>query len=531
MWSLLRLILVGAVMGCGNVWAADLASEIAGAAGKPVTFVIDQPVSVSSNLTIPANVVLEFKNNGQLDLASGVKLEFNGKIQAVRTEIFTGSGKVCGRPQVDAVFPEWFGAGKVNRGDDAPALQKAIDFALSGTVYSVPGQWGERAIPVDLGCNKYYLKSGVKGSLYLNLRGNNATLTVLDGFPNDAFAVSVELEKGRAPYPLPAAVQISGIQFESFPNAISVKSSNADQSQVMINACRFASIGSNFYLKENVAKPEYCSPDFKLGTAIYMNSQSSLNRITDCRFSHCHRVLYLASGDYTVMDRAWISTRAIVQDEKITGLRYSPIVVKGGYLIMRDSMGIPTRRGSLTKIWGTPEGYPGYPEPKKDPSIIYANQAENAWIANYAGVYCENVRFGGEYGGFAAVNNFAPATLYKLYQVKIVNSMLRQEFNEPAVRLFAIPNLLDVSDNYGMSCYCYGRFSFEGKDYRFKIGKILEFAPSLSAEDKQKILLPDNMRHVSIHVGNNHNALGLRFEDIKANMIPPELIPFTVLRK
>jgi len=527
MRRLLSLIGLCAAMSCGEnaVFGGDLAAEIAGAAGKETTIVIDQPTAVDTALTVPRNITLEFKNSGRLDLAGSAKLEINGKIQAGRTEIFTGNGKVYGRPQIEAVYPEWFGARKVDKGNDAPAIQKAINLALNGTVYSISGQWGEQAIPVDLGHFKYYLKNGVKGSLYLNLRGDNATLTNMNGFPGDAFAVTAELEKGKAPYPMAAAVQISGIQFESFPNGIAIKTGNADQSQVLISDCRFTSIGNGYFYKEKVYSKEFCSPEFKFGTAIYLDSQSSLNRIIGCRFSHCHRVLYLVRGDYTVMERAWITVRPIVQDEKIKSLRYSPIVVKGGYLIMRDVMGIPARRGSMTKIFGTPEGYPGYPEPKIDPSIIYANQAENAWIANFAAVYCENVRFGGEYGGMAAVNNFAPATLYRPWEVKLVNCLLRSEFNEPAVRLFAVPNLLEVKDCYGIFCYRFGRFSLNGKDYRFKIGKILEFAPSLTAEEKKKIFDPESIKNVSIHIGNNHNALGLSANDLKPNMAPPELVP------
>jgi len=55
-------------------------------------------------------------------------LTINGAIEAGLWQIFDGQGKVTGNPKIEAVYPEWFGAKGDGMTDDAPAIQKAIDF-------------------------------------------------------------------------------------------------------------------------------------------------------------------------------------------------------------------------------------------------------------------------------------------------------------------------------------------------------------------------------------------------------------------
>lgn len=459
---------------------------------KPQTITIPQGRHRIRSTVIPKNIALRFQNGAMLEVPKGERLEINGPIEAGRFQIFTGDGSVSGDPVVNAVYPEWFGAGIAAQADASPALQKAIDFATSSARINRQMQWGENIPRIDLGKGVFHLSKGLVVNTLLQFVGDGAVLQPLPGFPEREFALSVHLLKIGKRH-TSAEVYISGLRFGAFSNGIYIDTNNADRSSVIIERCRFHNIGEQFY-RNNWADKTFCSPEFKFGAAIYLDSQSSLNRISDCFFNVCHRVLYVEKGDYVLFNNSWISTRAIIQGRDIKGLRYSPIVNKA-YLIMRDIMGIPQQRGTPEKrIWHPTIGdyrakdyYPGHPDPYADPSILYADQAENAWIANYKKLLCDNVRFGGEYGGFCAVNNFARWNKFNFCSITILNSSLCHEFNEPTIRLFEIPFSISMRDNTYLRVYMEGReFEAEGKKHQFK-PKLIDFAPSLTAENIERL--------------------------------------------
>ena len=84
---------------------------------------------VAENIKIPENVTLKFSGAGKLIINSGATLEINGGISAPIALIFQGEGRVSGRPRVDYVVPQWFGAKGDEIADDTQALQKAADLA------------------------------------------------------------------------------------------------------------------------------------------------------------------------------------------------------------------------------------------------------------------------------------------------------------------------------------------------------------------------------------------------------------------
>jgi len=67
-------------------FAGNLVTAISAIGSTDTTLVINDAVTVSANLTIPANVMLRFENTGLITISSGARLFINGTVQADRLQ-------------------------------------------------------------------------------------------------------------------------------------------------------------------------------------------------------------------------------------------------------------------------------------------------------------------------------------------------------------------------------------------------------------------------------------------------------------
>ena len=67
-------------------FGSSLSTAISAIGSADTTLVINDAVTVSANLTVPANVTLRFENTGLITISSGVRLFINGAVQADRLQ-------------------------------------------------------------------------------------------------------------------------------------------------------------------------------------------------------------------------------------------------------------------------------------------------------------------------------------------------------------------------------------------------------------------------------------------------------------
>lgn len=102
--------------------------------GKKKAFLLipDKQI-VQGRLSIPANIILLFKNSGVINISRDAELIINGPIQAGRKQIFSGPGAtiIYGGASRKA-FPEWWGAKRDGKSDDTKPVQAAITSLSAG---------------------------------------------------------------------------------------------------------------------------------------------------------------------------------------------------------------------------------------------------------------------------------------------------------------------------------------------------------------------------------------------------------------
>jgi hypothetical protein len=106
---------------------ANLQAAITDAGAAPRSLVISNAQSISSPLTIPANVAVRITGGGQIAIPSGMTLTINGAFEAPLRQVFAGGGAVRWGSHIATVYPQWWGAKMDGVTDDHIMIQAAID--------------------------------------------------------------------------------------------------------------------------------------------------------------------------------------------------------------------------------------------------------------------------------------------------------------------------------------------------------------------------------------------------------------------
>lgn len=272
------------------------------------------------------------------------------------------------------------------------ALDWQAEQTFADPVASALGGARGFAPAVDLLSASYILTSALEmTSRYAHIVGHGAILE-----PHASFSGTAGLLADGTGW----RITIDGLQFQDFATAIYLDSSNVNSGVVNIRNCGFFNSSSR---------------------AVFLECQSSITTIADCLFRDNKRELYIEKGDRVVMQRGWIS-RGVLDEDYDGGI---VVADSNAILTMLDVCGVP-RAQTVT-----------------DP----------CWVKNYGSLIARRVRFGGETGSHAVCNNFAAADLtfpINPRRVDIAESdVYCANGDRTAVRLFDLPNVVRVRDNYG----------------------------------------------------------------------------------
>jgi hypothetical protein len=197
-------------------------------------------------------------------------------------------------------------------------------------------------------------------------------------------------------------LKIDGLFFRGGRNQLFLGNNNIDQTNIIINNCRFRDAGE-FAIK------------------ISKRAVSSHVLIDKCSFRNNAQVL-LNRSDWAKLSNSWITTNIKTLDKAV--------IVNYGCLTLDHVLGVPRIAKKLKR-----------------------QDAKQRWIDNYGlKLTCRDTRFGGEGGGFPIVYN------YRKYDLKypIIPSAIVLEdcwiycVQQPAVYCIEVPNRIFIDKCTGM---------------------------------------------------------------------------------
>lgn len=188
----------GSLYTCSNRTEIDTAVTAIGSDHATI-YLRPTSITISTDLTIPANVTLSAPNGTTLAIATGITLTINGPFIAGLYQVFscTGTGAVVfGAGTVDKVHPEWFGATRNGTTADTAAISSALTAVESGgKVYFSKG--GSYAV-TTLTAAKAMTITGPGTIAQLVAGQASAVLTLnADNITVDGLTITGQIEAGK----------------------------------------------------------------------------------------------------------------------------------------------------------------------------------------------------------------------------------------------------------------------------------------------------------------------------------------------
>ena len=142
---------------------------------------VTQNVTVSSNTTIPTNVVVKIFRGAVVTVNSGVTLTLNGPLLAGLYQVFDGAGTVVlGNQACPVVYPEWWGGAADNATDNATAFGKCVDMLASGGVVELQQGTYLSTVTIDHDTNELTWRGKGKAATMVKLNNSNSADILLD---------------------------------------------------------------------------------------------------------------------------------------------------------------------------------------------------------------------------------------------------------------------------------------------------------------------------------------------------------------
>jgi hypothetical protein len=166
----------------------DLAAAITAIGATLVELVIDTPVTVSANATIPTTMSVRVVRGGGITINNTITLTVNGLFAAPTTTVFTlvGTGSVVfGTSTIEAAYPQWWGAVGDGTTNCTTSIQAAMD--AYKVVQLIPGTYLITSALQFKSNGIQILGSGMSGATTINRTGSGIA------FENDQKATITRL--------------------------------------------------------------------------------------------------------------------------------------------------------------------------------------------------------------------------------------------------------------------------------------------------------------------------------------------------
>nr|WP_321500177.1 glycosyl hydrolase family 28-related protein [uncultured Dethiosulfovibrio sp.] len=349
-------------------------------AGNDGTVLIMDPLSVTSDYTVPENICLKFEKGGKVVVAEGVTLTINGSIEAGLWHIFDGLGTVTGNPKIEFIYPEWFGAVGNGAFDDSPAFQKAVSWSSSAVSrIQTPPISGDAAWPhfgVYLSKKTYYLNTPVDSNTYMRLIGRGSIITCPeDGtmfvsgatYNHSSPQLNDDPGLGRAYRVLFEDVTFVGENVE----AVHFNARNMDNARFQFDRCIFR-----------------CYTETNKKYTILIRSQSSRVVFNNCDVPASPNFLF-TSVDFTHLTGGWFNghghgliRQSTYVDNNNNGTAFITHGPDSRHMFIKDCVFIPEKDGSGVRDF-------------------------LRWIDNYGhSIIIKDCHFGGENSGFPIIYQY-----------------------------------------------------------------------------------------------------------------------------
>lgn len=201
-------------------------------------------------------------------------------------------------------------------------------------------------------------------------------------------------------------LRMKGFQFPNVETALEQDNTNIDTCMLNFYECEFKNT---------------------TGVAVKIKNQSAMAYFSRCSWYHCRYIFESVILDQCVFDDCWFS-EAPRQNSFETSF-----ILRGNYT-------------KLTECFLIPSGYDRFGDTTGESSMT-----DLAWIAAYGNVEITGCRISSEPNSKTLVNSYVTASDFGPYEPKRVvvknNHLLSAAYGECIVRLFDVPNLLEISGN------------------------------------------------------------------------------------
>jgi hypothetical protein len=246
----------------------DIATAVSAIGATVSELVIDAPVTVAANLTIPTTLSVRVIRGGGITIDNGITLTVNGLFDAPIASVFTlvGTGSVVfGTSAIEAAFPQWWGAIGDGTTNCTTSIQAAMD--AYKVVQLIPGTYATTAALQFKGDGIQINGSGMGGATTISRSGSGSV------FENSAKATVTRLFCGIA-------------------NMRIISSAAGANAVVDWRSMQFGRITNVWITGQSTAG---CSC-IRMDVATFGVTEATYNIVSGCYFGLCAYSIYIGDG-------------------------------------------------------------------------------------------------------------------------------------------------------------------------------------------------------------------------------------------